>query len=217
MENPLILASNLSFSYGLVSSVCKPLWEPLNFSIKAGEVVGLKGSNGSGKTTLLKILAGLLSPSFGFLRLSPVLQGAKIYIPAGGLGLNWQLSAHENWMTDFCIQNRMKASMQQVKKLAQGFSLGLHSMRRPLYQLSAGQRQKILLIKLILSGADCWLLDEPFNGLDQASCSFFLQVLKDHQTMNGTSIISQHGLFSPGMELPMLIYDQVIELCTSLV
>lgn len=131
----------------------------VSFSISAGERVGLVGPNGAGKTTLLKIAAGLITPDTGSVRLDA---GAKLAY----LGQEISVAGGAMTVAEFlCAGELIDIS---TKALGWCAKLGLPSdlLSRNLDSLSGGEKSKIGLVRLLMSGADICLLDEPTNNLD---------------------------------------------------
>ncbi len=161
------------------------LWGPLNLLLRAGDALHLRGANGSGKTTLLRTLAGLRPPLAG-----------QIERPLGPRGLAW-LGHQDGWAEDLSAQRNLQL-FAQLHELPQAAlpplleALGLAGLQRPLRQLSAGQRRKLALARLGLLPAPLWLLDEPFDALDEAACRWLSQLASAHLARGGALLLSSH-------------------------
>jgi heme exporter protein A len=172
----------------------KPLLNKVQFSLAAGQLLHLRGSNGAGKTTLLKLLAGLLQPIEGEIRYCGELisknriayQQTLCYV-GHKAGLNPFLTVRENCFFDPHWQRRMVT----FEKLLADFGLtGLSD--EPCYQLSAGQRQRVGLLRIAMTDAKLWLLDEPLAALDAAAILTLMIVLEQHLAQGGQVILTSH-------------------------
>lgn len=156
------------------------LAENLSFSLGAGQVLVLRGPNGSGKTTLIRTLAGLQPPVEG-----QVVAAELAY--AGHLdGIKAQLMVLENL--------RFWADVlggKEIDRALAAFDLE-RLAERPARALSAGQKRRLGLARLVLAGRPLWLLDEPTVSLDQASVRLFAQAVKHHLATGGAAVIATH-------------------------
>lgn len=159
-----------------------PVLDGIDLSLAAGELVLVKGPNGIGKTTLLRTIAGLQNPDSG-----------SIYRPEGGLaysghldGLKSNLSVREN-LTFW-------ASIYGAKGIDAALdAFDLRSLaRRRVASLSAGQRRRAGLSRLVLSGAPLWIMDEPTTSLDQANSARVVDALRTHVASGGAAIVATH-------------------------
>lgn len=174
------------------------LFDALSFQAPPASIVHLKGANGSGKTTLMKTLAGLVTPDAGEIawRGAPLTRAADFramlnYIGHHG-GLNAELSAFENleFIATLCAAPRRATIVAALKALDAG-----SFAERPVRYLSAGQRQRVTLARLILFEAPLWMLDEPFTALDQASRALVEAIIDAHVDAGGTVLIATHQAF----------------------
>jgi heme exporter protein A len=176
----------------------------LSFRLGAGEFLALTGRNGSGKTTLLRALALLVRPVSGRI----AWQGADVQADPetwhgrlawlGHLdGLKGDLTVEENLLAHRRLQGGPPAGARLPSVLA-AFDLAALA-RRPVRTLSAGQRRRIALARVMLSDAPLWLLDEPLNALDAPAQQAFRAVLQDHLAQGGLAIAATHvDLGMPG-------------------
>jgi heme exporter protein A len=175
------------------------LFEDLGFEAPSHSIVHLRGANGSGKTTLLKVLAGLITPDAGSIEWRGELLAASANFRAmlnyigHQTGLNAELDACENleFIATLCATPRRTTVVKALKALdAAAFAT------RPVRYLSAGQRQRISLARLLLFDAPLWMLDEPFTALDQTSRGLLEVIVDDHVASGGTVVIATHQTFS---------------------
>lgn len=173
----LISVKNLTVSRGGI-----PVLEGLNFDVSAGDIVVLRGPNGAGKTTLLRTLAGL-QPAFA----GEVIGDPEQVAYAGHAdGLKSTLSVREN--LEFWAGIYGGGSIEPA---LQGFDLaGLET--RHAGNLSAGQKRRLGLARLMVTGRKLWILDEPTVSLDAASVALFGVAIKSHVATGGAAIIATH-------------------------
>lgn len=159
------------------------LLQNLSFSLKAGGSLVLRGPNGSGKTSLLRSLAGL----------APIASGSVDYDPDdvcffGHLdGVKSAMSVAENlrfWASVYG-QSNMDGAIEL-------FELGpiLHKLGG---HLSAGQKRRVGLSRLLISRAKIWLMDEPTVSLDQAKITELAEIVKTHLASGGVTVLSTHA------------------------
>ena len=143
--------------------------EDLNLDIYDGEILGIVGPSGCGKSTLLSIIAGLISPSKGLVKV----HGLKVEKPLKNIGYMFQKDQLFDWrnilknvVIGLEIQGNLnKETLSEAKELLENYGLGDFLYSYP-YQLSGGMRQRVALIRTLLLKPDILLLDEPFSALD---------------------------------------------------
>jgi heme exporter protein A len=173
------------------------LFKGLNFSLAAGELIELRGPNGSGKTSLLRILSGLASPAEGEVRwqgesisaLEENYSRAVAYL-AHQNGVKDELSALENLRISSGVAGNAlsKSEAQQILEKV-GLSRQQHL---PTRSLSAGQRRRVALGRLLTSRAPLWILDEVLTSLDDAAIILSRRFIGDHLAQGGLAIIATH-------------------------
>ncbi|MEO8809309.1 MAG: cytochrome c biogenesis heme-transporting ATPase CcmA [Rhodanobacter sp.] len=190
---PLLEARALSFY-----RQDEPVFAPLDFQLHAGELVLIEGDNGSGKTTLLRMLAGLLHVAAGELhwRGAPLQRDAcagEILFLGHQLGLKADLSPRENLHVAAGLHGcRDDASAAGV--LA---GIGLRGYEdEPVRRLSAGQRKRVALARLLLLPGTLWLLDEPYANLDRHGIALVNGMLESHAAAGGAALVTSHGAVS---------------------
>jgi heme exporter protein A len=173
----IMQAANLSVARGGVTVL-----SGLTFSVGAGQALVLRGPNGSGKTTLLRTLAGLQPAVAGTLDLNP----DAIAYAAHADGLKSTLTVAEN--LEFWAE--VYGGPAPDHAIA---ALDLAALtRRPAGELSAGQKRRLGLARLLVTGRPLWLLDEPTVSLDLASVALFAGVVRQHLAGGGAAIIATH-------------------------
>ena len=167
----------------------EPVFEPVSFELKAGQLLLVTGSNGCGKTTLIRVLADILYPTSGeFLRRTDSMGYVGHY-----LGIKDDLSVIENlrFMRDF-----LGTSRRSCKDVIRQVGLGRVSEQLA-RTLSAGQRKRCALARLLLSNTKLWLLDEPYSNLDQEGVNLVDDMLIAHLETGGACVLATHGNHRP--------------------
>lgn len=189
------------------------LFEKLELSVDAGELLYIKGPNGAGKTSLLRILVGLSEAATGGVRFEgEVLNGvrdkyhAQLVYFGHKLGLNQNLTALEN-LHYWCLQHGQSQSQSQYFHLLESLGLvGLEDL--PVGNLSAGQQRRVALARLWLNpDAKLWVLDEPFTALDVQGISLLKTCITQHLKALGSVIMTSHQ----SMELDFPTSELVLE------
>lgn len=190
---PLLQAQALAFARNE-----EAIFGPLDFSLHPGEIVLIEGDNGSGKTTLLKVLSGLLDATSGcvLLRGAPLTLAKlshQVALLGHLLGLKLELSALENLRFAIGLGG-MRSGITPQLALA---SVGLEGYEAaPLRTLSAGQRKRVALARLLLVPAALWLLDEPYANLDRGGIELVNRLLDNHARRGGAALITSHGAYA---------------------
>lgn len=154
----------------------------LTFALMPGQALILRGPNGSGKTTLLRTLAGLQPPADGTYHLPP----DSVAYAAHADGLKSTLTVTEN--LSFWSQIYGGPAIDHALT-----ALNLTQLtRRRAGELSAGQKRRLGLARLLVTGRPIWLLDEPTVSLDVASVALFAEVVRAHLAKGGLAVIATH-------------------------
>ncbi|MDX6303370.1 MAG: heme exporter protein [Blastocatellia bacterium] len=173
------------------------LFKSLNFSIQPGELIELRGANGSGKTSLLRILSGLAGPAEGEVRwngqnirsLGEEYSGVVSYL-AHQNGVKDELSALENLRIACGVSGNVLSTAEAQTVLEQ---VGLSRQQNlPARSLSAGQKRRVALARLLRSRATLWLLDEVLTSLDDTAIKLSRRFIGDHLRKGGLAIIATH-------------------------
>jgi heme exporter protein A len=166
----------------------------LNGTLTGGEALTLRGPNGCGKTTLLRTLCGLSLAETGTILwqgrpLSSVRTDAYSHLAYSGHanGLKGDLTTRENLQ----FSARLRGRHANQNDLLHGLGL-MACADLPVRNLSAGQRRRASLAKVLGSGAELWVLDEPFTNLDQAGCDWLGRRLNAHLGMGGLLLLAAH-------------------------
>lgn len=168
----------------------------LSLELASGEALLVTGPNGSGKSTLLRALAGLLRPHSGCVRIEGVGEaGDPLGLHAHYLGhldaLKNALTAAENLMFWAAM---LKTGEQAASPQDALSRLGLsHALDLPVAYLSAGQKRRTALARLLTARRPVWLLDEPTTALDLGSQRRFDALLSDHIAEGGLAVIATHA------------------------
>lgn len=168
----------------------------LGFSVPPGGAIVLRGPNGSGKTTLLRLMAGLARPIAGTLKWSgtvledPEAHGKHLRFIGHLDAIKPAFTVRENLAFWAAFWGTADASL--VAKAMDAFALGALA-DFPARLLSAGQRHRLALARLIASPAPLWLLDEPANALDDRSTIALTQTIADHRARGGMVVLASHG------------------------
>ena len=177
----------------------------LSFTALPGSITHLKGDNGSGKTTLLRTLAGLIQADAGEVMWqgTPVRNqsviASKLNFIGHQPGLNAELTAREN-LEFIAALSAARQSVDVSAALARLNATGIAN--RQVRHLSAGQRQRIALARLVLFEAELWMLDEPFSALDTHMRHVVEELMEEHLERGGITLIVTHQAFDlrRGME-----------------
>ena len=156
--------------------------EGISLTLPAGRALVLRGPNGIGKTTLLRTIAGLQPAVAGLVSLSP----ENLTYAAHADGLKAALTTRENLAFWAAVhgQGGVDPAHDAMNLTALQDRLAQH--------LSAGQKRRLGLARLLVTGRPVWLLDEPTVSLDAASVALFADVVRAHLARGGSALIATH-------------------------
>jgi heme exporter protein A len=168
----------------------------VTFALEPGDALLLRGPNGSGKSSLLRMLAGFLRPAAGLL----AWHGAPIEV---------DLASHRRQLCYLGHADAVKGGLAVRENLAFAVALGGGSADRidaalehfdlavlattPARYLSAGQRRRLALARLLTAARPLWLLDEPGVGLDAANRARLERLIAEHRAGGGMVALATHG------------------------
>ena len=194
MSGPVIESTELVRRFAGVTAL-----DGVELSVVAGDAVAVLGPNGAGKTTLLRLLATLLRPSGGTLRLfgAPVRDGGaaarrRIGFLSHQSFLYPDLTAAEN-LEFYARMFRVPAAVERVRQLLDRVGLTGWA-QRPVRMLSRGLEQRCALARALLHSPDLLLLDEPFTGLDVDAASTLCTLLSEVHARGTTLLLTTHDI-----------------------
>ncbi len=181
------------------------IFSHLSFALDGGEALAVTGANGAGKSSLLRALAGLLRPVSGAIALSPetdMPRAEVIHYLGHADALKGVLTLTEN-LVFWSAMLATTTSHMTVDEVLRRF--GLKAVADlPAAYLSAGQRRRAALARLLLAPRPIWCLDEPLTALDLASQTLLRTVMQEHLASGGLIIAATHAALGlPAHELNM--------------
>ena len=169
------------------------VFEPVSFELTAGQILLITGSNGCGKTTLLRVLGGLLDPAEGEFHCSE-----QALFAGHNPAIKDDLSVAENirfWMR-FMGTRKSGAGAEYCRQVID--EIGLHEVAHQEGRtLSAGQRKRCSLARLLFCDEKLWLLDEPYSNLDRDGIALLDRIVRGHLDSGGACIMTTHGSLRP--------------------
>jgi heme exporter protein A len=171
------------------------LFKGLSFALNPGELLLLKGRNGSGKTSFLRAIAGLLELESGHVvwndvavtKEPQIFQNSLVWM-AHQVGFKGDLTLLENLHFEASLRPQSSQDLEDVLK-----RLGLNRLKRlPMRSLSAGQRRRVALARMLLSDAQLWIMDEPVANLDDEGRALVIELISEHLAADGMVIMAAH-------------------------
>lgn len=184
----------------------RPVFADLCFAARGGEALAVVGRNGAGKSTLLRVLAGLLPPAAGTVALdppdaadpdAPVAERAHYLGHADALKAALTPLDHLRFAASLLGRRGGPATPGSAvaatpEEALERVALG-HAADLPCGCLSAGQRRRVALARLLVAARPLWLLDEPATALDAASQAVLVGMMRDHLAAGGLIVAATHG------------------------
>jgi heme exporter protein A len=174
----------------------------LGFALQPGKALLLTGPNGSGKSTLLRVMAGLMAADAGGLSWDglpvvedPAAHRRRLHFLGHLDGVKPVLTVSENlrFWAKIRMPKRRRAERAQAVAAALA-AIQLEALEEiPARLLSAGQRRRVALARLLTAYAPLWLLDEPTSGLDDTAVVLFERAVDQHREAGGMVVVSSHG------------------------
>lgn len=161
----------------------RALFGGLSLRLAAGGAALVTGPNGAGKSSLLRVLAGLLRPAAGTVA---VAGGVALLAEQPALDVEASVArALGFWARlDGCSPGAVAAALDDL-------ALGTLA-EVPVRMLSTGQRRRVAMARVLVSGAGTWLLDEPANGLDAAAAARLEALIARHRSGGGIAVVATH-------------------------
>lgn len=175
----------------------KTLFADLSFEVLAGECLHVRGENGVGKTSLLRLLTGLSKAESG----EVLWNGQSIFADTSAFHRQLLFLGHRDALKEelTALENlQMYASIDDVnlsveKALAALWRFGLRGRENlPVHCLSAGQKRRVLMARMLTRQASLWILDEPFNALDVNAVKELEHLIAEHLECGGMLVLTSH-------------------------
>lgn len=173
----------------------------ISLCIPTGEIIGFIGPNGAGKTTTIKMITGVLNPDEGEILINgknivkePLAAKQEFGIVPDNADIFLRLKGIEylNFMADM-YEVDSDTRKQRIHDLAQTFEMET-ALNDKILSYSHGMRQKIVIMGVLISDPNVWILDEPMSGLDPQSSFSLKQMMKQHAEKGNTVFFSTHVL-----------------------
>ncbi|MBI5137433.1 MAG: cytochrome c biogenesis heme-transporting ATPase CcmA [Nitrospirae bacterium] len=173
------------------------LFAGVGLTVAPGELLHVRGPNGSGKTTLLRMLCGLVKPVAGEVRWA----GRPARELGDGFLALLTYVGHHNAIKDeltgpenLLVHARLCGAPDDAATLSAALErLGMKAYGRvPCKVLSAGQKRRTALARLLISRSPLWILDEPFNALDVGAVATLQQAIQGHLQRDGMVVLTTH-------------------------
>ena len=179
----------------------KRIFSDLSFQLQAGEVLWVKGRNGAGKSSLLRIVAQFLKPAAGRL----LWQGTEISEDPDAYLKSFEYIGHQDALKS-ALSPRENLQFWMQYRGSNGLTAALAALELneiadyPARNLSAGQKKRSNLARLIACPSPLWILDEPISSLDAHHIDLFRNLLKTHIENGGLALLATHQDIKLGNE-----------------
>jgi heme exporter protein A len=168
----------------------------VSLELRAGELLLVSGPNGTGKSTLLRVMCGLLRPEQGRVDWSglPINDDRESYqaqlaYASHEPALKADLTALEN--LKFSVGLKLRSSTAELVRLLERTGVAAIA-HLPVRVLSAGQRRRVAMARILGLRASLWLLDEPYTNLDTAGGELVTRLLQEHVDNGGLGVVVAH-------------------------
>lgn len=185
------------------------VFRSLDFALPPGGALVLIGPNGSGKSSLLRLMAGLTPAAAGVLawngtdiRDEPAVHRGRLHFIGHSDALKPVLSAGET----LAFWARMRGTSASIEPALARFGLG-HAAALPCRYLSAGQKRRLALARLVAAPAELWLLDEPLTSLDSDAAAQLLAAIAEQRAQGGRVVLSTHAPIELGDAARLALAD----------
>ncbi len=207
---------NLTVSYNK-----RPVLWNIDFKLPSGNIIGIIGPNGSGKTTLLKAIMDLVKPSSGYVKIFDKelddIRDKISYVPQRE-SVDWDFPAT---VMDVVLMGRYSNKKLFRKITSHDKDIAVEALEkvnmlefssRQISQLSGGQQQRVFIARSLAQGADLYIMDEPFVGVDAATEEAILTLMQDMKNQGKTVVVVHHDL-----QTAKSYFDWIVLLNTRLV
>jgi heme exporter protein A len=174
--------TRLRFEHVALERGGRLLFEGVSFALGPGDAAIVSGPNGTGKSSLLRLAAGLLPAASG-----AIARDGTVALADENAALDRELPLGRALGFWAALDGRVEALDSAMKQM--GLS---HLAPVPVRMLSTGQRKRAALVRVIASGAELWLLDEPANGLDAESAERLERACALHRSAGGVVLAASH-------------------------
>ncbi|MGZ5045382.1 MAG: cytochrome c biogenesis heme-transporting ATPase CcmA [Methylobacter sp.] len=169
------------------------LFEELAFELVSGQVLLLEGKNGSGKTSLLRILCGFREPDTGKINwCGEAVKDSQFYAQMAYIGhldgIKKELTVLENLKMSLALSSSGQYSINEA--LTKVHLSGYDDV--PVQTLSAGQKRRLSLARLLITENVLWILDEPFTSLDKQGIALIETLMTEHCASGGMIVLTSH-------------------------
>lgn len=175
--------------------------DDITLTIPTGEIIGFIGPNGAGKTTTIKMITGVLNPDEGNIKINgkdivkePLQAKMEFGLVPDNADIFLRLKGIEylNFMADM-YEVETELRKQRISELAETFDMK-EALNDKILSYSHGMRQKIVIMGVLISDPNVWILDEPMTGLDPQSSFQLKEKMRDHALKGNTVFFSTHVL-----------------------
>jgi heme exporter protein A len=166
----------------------RTVFSGVSFALAGGEALAVTGANGAGKSTLLRLVAGLLAPVAGNVALEPMPDDNSIHYLGHLDGLKTALTVRQNLEFWRVVWNGAGVDAALTRFGLEALA-DLHAGA-----LSAGQRRRVALARLLVAKRPLWLLDEPATSLDANAEAMLGAVVAEHLSGGGMAMVATHRL-----------------------